>query len=52
MFSLIWRFFPGPAWLRIFVILIGIAAVIYALITFVYPAAAMLFVTDETTVES
>ena len=51
MFSLIWRFFPGPAWIRLFVILAVLAAVVYTLIAFVYPYVATLLVTHETTVE-
>ena len=52
MFSLIWRFFPGPAWLRVMVMLAVLTALIYALITYVYPYVATLLVTRETTVES
>ena len=50
MFSLIWRFLPGPAWLRLIVILGVAAAVIWALITWVYPFAAQLLMTEEATV--
>lgn len=50
MFSLIWRFFPGPAWLRVIAIL-GLAAVlVYALITWVYPYFAQLLMSEESTV--
>ncbi len=50
MFSLIWRFLPGPAWLRVIVIL-GVAAVlVYALVTWVYPYAAGLLMSEEATV--
>ena len=52
MFSLLWRFVPGPAWLRIIVMLAVLAVLIYALIAYVYPYVATLLVTQETTVES
>ncbi|MGQ0408431.1 hypothetical protein ACTNFJ_11400 [Leucobacter sp. W1153] len=48
---MIWRFFPGPWWLRVFVMLAVLAAVVYTLIVFVYPYVATLLVTQETTVE-
>jgi len=50
MFSLIWRFLPGPAWLRIIVILAVAAAIVYALITWVYPYAATYLMSEEATV--
>lgn len=50
MFSLIWRFFPGPAWLRIIAILSVAAALVYVLMTWVYPYAAELLMTEEATV--
>ncbi len=43
MFSLIWRFLPGPAWVRIFVILAVIAGLVYALVFYGYPWAAQFF---------
>ncbi|MGD9606281.1 MAG: hypothetical protein AB7V10_02255 [Leucobacter sp.] len=53
MFSLLWRFFPGPAWLRVIVLLIAAVALIWALVTYVYPYAAGLLVgEDELTVNS
>lgn len=51
MFSLIWRFFPGPWWIRVFVTLAVLAVLVYILIAFVYPYVATLLVTQETTVE-
>lgn len=52
MFSLLWRFFPGPAWLRVIVLLAVAAALVWALVTYVYPYAATLLVGDESTVSS
>jgi hypothetical protein len=50
MFSLIWRFLPGPAWLRIIAILAVAAGIVYALVTWVYPHAAELLMNEESTV--
>lgn len=52
MFSLLWRFFPGPVWLRIIALLALLAALVYVLVAYVYPYAATLLVIEETTVES
>lgn len=50
MFSLLWRFFPGPAWIRIFVILLVAAALVWAILTYVYPWVATQLTGDEVTV--
>lgn len=51
MFSMLWRFFPGPAWLRVIVLLLVAAALVYALIEYVYPWAALeLLEPEEVTV--
>lgn len=52
MFSLLWRFFPGPAWLRVIVLIIALAALVYALITYVYPWVALQMPEQEVTVNS
>jgi hypothetical protein len=40
MFSILWRFFPGTAWLRVIVMLAVLAGIVYALIFFGYPWVA------------
>lgn len=40
MFSLIWRFFPGPALLRVLIMLAVLAGIVYALMFYGYPWAA------------
>lgn len=50
MFSMIWRFFPGPAWLRVIVLLLVAAAIVYALIAYVYPWVALQLPEQEVTV--
>lgn len=51
MFSLLWRFFPGPAWLRVIVLLLALVALVYALITWVYPWVALIIPEPESTIE-
>lgn len=52
MFSLVWRFFPGPAWLRILVMLALLAVVVWALITYVYPWVTTMLPQPPSTIES
>ncbi len=52
MFSLLWRFFPGPAWLRVIVLLLVAAALVYAVITYVYPWVALQLPEEEVTVDT
>lgn len=52
MFSILWRFFPGPARLRVIVLLLVAAAVVYALIAYVYPWVALQMPGEEVTVGS
>ena len=52
MFSILWRFFPGPAWLRVIVLLVAAAALVYALVTYVYPWVALQMPEVEVTVDS
>lgn len=42
MFSLLWRFFPGPVWLRLIVMVLVLAALVWALIAYIYPWIATL----------
>ena len=50
MFSLLWRFFPGPAWFRVFVLAAAAAGLVLALITFVYPWVASILPSEEATI--
>jgi len=50
MFSLLWRFVPGPVWLRILVLLVVLAALVWVLVTYAYPYASLLLVPNQSTV--
>jgi len=52
MFSLLWRFLPGPAWVRILVMLVVLAVIVAVLVLVVYPQLASLLASEETTVQS
>ena len=37
MYGALWRVLPGPVWLRIILMLLLVAAVVFALFTWVFP---------------
>ncbi|GLK16366.1 MULTISPECIES: hypothetical protein [Herbiconiux] len=37
MYATLWRLIPGPVWLRILIVLVLVAAVLYLLAFFVFP---------------
>ncbi|MEA9985402.1 MULTISPECIES: hypothetical protein [Subtercola] len=37
MYSALWRVLPGPLWARILILLVGIAVLLFALSTWVFP---------------
>ena len=49
---MLWRFFPGPWWVRLIVLLVALVALVYVLITFVYPWATEFIPQPESTVDS
>jgi hypothetical protein len=51
MYGAIWRVLPGPVWLRIILVLLLAAAVVYALFTWVFPWVDAIINPIEVTVE-
>jgi hypothetical protein len=51
MYAALWRVLPGPWWLRILVLLILAAAILYALFFFVFPYVSQIVNPQEVTVE-
>lgn len=49
--SLIWNALPGPALVRVLILLIVIAALVYALFEYVFPWVSEYLGVQETTVE-
>lgn len=37
MYAALWRVLPGPWWLRTIILLIAVAAIVYALMFYVFP---------------
>ena len=37
MYAALWRILPGPTWVRILLLLLPLAAVVFALFTWVFP---------------
>jgi hypothetical protein len=53
VFTLLWRFVPGPAWVRVIVLFVAAAALVFVMINYVYPWAATLLPNpEESTVDS
>ena len=52
MFTLIWRFFPGPAWFRVLVMLAALAGLVYVLITWGYPWVATIIPESQSTIDT
>ena len=51
MYGALWRVLPGPAWLRIVLMLLLAAAVVFALFTWVFPWVDGIVNPIEVTVE-
>ncbi|MEO8908538.1 MAG: hypothetical protein ABI310_10790 [Microbacteriaceae bacterium] len=47
MYAALWRVLPGPVWIRIIIVLILVVAVIYALVTWVFPWVDAMMVGNE-----
>lgn len=37
MYGAFWRILPGPWWVRLFIVLVIVAIVLYSLVTWVFP---------------
>jgi hypothetical protein len=51
MYAALWRILPGPAWLRVLLLLILAAAALYGLFFYVFPWVSELLVPQEVTVQ-
>ena len=52
MYAALWRVLPGPVWLRIVLVSVLLAAVLFALATLVFPWVDSIVNNQEVTVES
>ena len=51
MYGALWRVLPGPWWVRLIIMLVLVAAVLYALFTWVFPLVQDIFATPDVTIE-
>ena len=51
MYAALWRLLPGPWWLRVIILLVVIAAVLYALFWYVFPWFSPIIAPGEVDVE-
>ena len=52
MYAALWRNLPGPVWVRVLLLIMLIAAVLFTLVTWVFPWVQALLNTPEVTIET
>lgn len=51
MYGALWRILPGPVWIRIILLILLLALVLYALVTWVFPFVDQFVAPQDVTVE-
>lgn len=51
MYAALWRVLPGPAWVRILILVVAAALVLAALVEWAFPWASATLLPQESTVE-
>ncbi|WP_200932259.1 MULTISPECIES: hypothetical protein [unclassified Microcella] len=51
MYAALWRALPGPVWLRVLIVLVLLAGILWALAYVVFPWAADVLLPQDVTVE-
>ena len=51
MYAGLWRILPGPWWVRVLIMLIMIAAIVWALFYVVFPIVGPMITPDDVTIE-
>lgn len=51
MYAALWRVLPGPAWVRVVILLVLAAAVVYGLFFFVFPWVSEIIAPQEVTIQ-
>ena len=51
MYAALWRILPGPWWLRVLILLVAVAAVLYGLFFYVFPCVSPLISPGEVDLE-
>ncbi|MFL0711485.1 MAG: hypothetical protein ACJLS2_01430 [Microcella pacifica] len=52
MYAALWRVLPGPLAVRVLIVLVLVASILLALVTWVFPWIAETFLQQESVVES
>lgn len=52
MYAAFWQLIPGPVWVRIIVVVLLVAAVLFSLVTWVFPWVQTLIDTPEVTIDA
>lgn len=52
MYAALWQLLPGPLWLRILLVVLLVAAVLFSLVTWVFPWVQTLIDTPEVTIDA
>ena len=50
MYAALWRILPGPAWVRLLILLVLLAAALYGLFRYVFPWASQFITPQESTI--
>ncbi len=51
MYAALWRVLPGPWWVRVLILLLIAAAIVYGLFFWVFPWVSELLIPQEVTVQ-
>lgn len=51
MYGALWQVLPGPWWVRLLIVLVLVAAVVYGLFFYVFPWLSELLIPQEVTVQ-
>lgn len=51
MYAALWRALPGPWWVRLFIVLVAVAAILYGLAFYAFPWISQFVNPQEVTVQ-
>jgi hypothetical protein len=51
MYAALWRLLPGPVWVRLIIVLVLVAAVLFSLVEWVFPWVDQFVAPQDVTVE-
>jgi predicted membrane protein len=51
MYAALWRVLPGPWWIRVLILIVALAALLTALVVWVFPFVDQFIAPQEATVE-